>query len=49
MSSNEELVEDANGDSFQKVKQKLKDRSKVRLICELIGFQIVGCDYFWLF
>ncbi|KAH7524953.1 hypothetical protein FEM48_Zijuj06G0173900 [Ziziphus jujuba var. spinosa] len=28
MSSNEELVEDANGDSFQKVKQNLKDRSK---------------------
>ncbi|XP_059633167.1 glycerophosphocholine acyltransferase 1 [Cornus florida] len=28
MSSNEETMDDANGDSFEKVKQRLKDRSK---------------------
>jgi hypothetical protein len=29
MSSNEETMEDMNGDSFQKVKQRFKDRTMV--------------------
>lgn len=45
MSSNEDLVEDmvSNGDSFEKVKQRLKDRSKVHRI---FAFHFVSDCFF---
>ena len=40
MPSNEEAVEEANGDSFLAVKQRLRDRSKVRRV--LLSFYFLG-------
>uniref|UniRef100_A0A2N9EEL5 Uncharacterized protein n=1 Tax=Fagus sylvatica TaxID=28930 RepID=A0A2N9EEL5_FAGSY len=42
MSSNEETMEDMNGDSFQKVKQRFKDRTmKVAQTKEMLSKQAV--------
>lgn len=45
MASNEEAVEEGNGDSFQAVKQRLRDRSKVRIQEE----EEEGGFRFWIF